>query len=84
MYTFEKRDEGFLVIHENGRAVANVDTQKIEVWDHVDGDPKKDKLATPKKVTIKLPKPFIHFTAYRFTPGELDAFVTEVDAELVK
>ena len=83
MFNFEKRDDGFLVFREDGRAVAGVDVRQIVVSDHMDGDPKKPRLAQPQ--TFERPYPRekwqIHFTGVKLTPPELEAFLKELDAQ---
>jgi hypothetical protein len=83
MFLFEPRDEGLFVAHENGRGVAHVDTKEVRYSIHVDGDPKKPKLAVEQQIVTPLPREAwrVHFTAHRFTPPELEAFVLELAAQ---
>lgn len=83
MFTFEPRDDGLYVSHDNGRGIAHIDTQEIKVSDHVDGDPRKPKLAQEQRLIKPIPREKwrIHFTAYKFSPAELAALVAELPAD---
>lgn len=76
MYTFLEREDGFLVVHENERAVAHVDTKVITETN----DPR---LKAQEQVVTPLAKDQwrVHFTGYKFTPQELAMFLKELAAQ---
>lgn len=74
MFTSEPRDDGFMALHENGRAVAHVETHALTETN----DPNlrvQKRIATP----LEPDKVRIHFTGYRFTFAELEAFLAELE-----
>lgn len=74
MFTFEKRDDGFLAVHEkDGRSVAHVETTVLGETN----DP-RFKVQEQTKTPLPVEKWQVHFTAVKLTPPELQAFVEEL------
>lgn len=79
MFSFTKRDEGFLVMAPDGRSVASVQTtDAVEV--------NKDEQGRELKESHRVLRPRernkweIHFTGYRFTTETLAEFIKDFDA----
>lgn len=76
MFTFEKRDEGYMVFDADGRGVCDVTTTEITL----DENPK---LKAPDRVVTKLPKDKwkVHFCSRKFTPADLECLSKELSAK---
>lgn len=76
MFTFERRDEGFLIHAPDGRTVADVACAAIEFHD----DPR---LKNPERVVNVMPRDKwrVHFTSHKLSPPELVALAEQLNAQ---
>ena len=75
MYTFEKRDEGYLVSASNGTAVCDIKTFELGIKEEVKGG---RIITSPDNKPVPREQWLVHFTAVRLTPAELTTLATEI------
>ena len=77
MYTFGKTDDGLNALHEPSQRMIAYITTSAATYNN---DPR---LKFPEKITTILPREkwLIHFTAYKFSPADLEVFVRELSTQ---
>lgn len=81
VFTFEKTDDGFHVLRAaDGRSVCRVECAEVVHSDHLDGDPRKVRLAKSQAFTRPHPRADwrFHFGSVRLTASEVEALMAEL------